>query len=675
MRSLSLNQRFDWIDGLLLLAALLLLAYGIGQYGLFEPHEGHFAGVAREMVLRNDWVTPTLNGAPYLNKPPLLYWLIATSYQIFGIQEFAARLPIALAGWGGVVVAWLWSRQLWGIVAGRATIVLLSTSVGWFIFAHQLLIDELLGTLLLGVMYCLWRLTVQPKAHGFFCAAYLLLGMAVLAKGILAIAFWLVACGALCVTERQWSTLRSLRPLVGLGIVTAVVLPWFIAVERANPGFVQYFLFNENFKRALDTRWPPDYSISKISPWGYLLVSAIWCLPWVLSLLPALKGIVYQWQQGRSSFAAPEVRQQSTAIALLGVLAALPILLFLPLSSRLYYYSIPALPPLAMIVAHWWSMGWEGKASQSRVGIGWGMVTLGVVIATSLVWLPQSIVKFFPELSQTQGVQTIVTVILIGLSVGFIGTGACLLRKQMAIALVLLWFGFGTSWACVIQGFKTIQDFRSSKALIQTASQTLGTTPLWIFEGSRELGAAGAISFYLDPDGIQTPPFMLTKLPLFVKPPSESAQSSRKAGIATSLESLLIIGTQENTSIAIPTQQGQLSAEWVASASGRLYETVLVLTEGGPNRLPPSFPGPVPQTLITKTQLQSYWNSRRPTVFVTDFLRVPNDPNDPPTRNLPQDAGAPLLEIGPRKLYGNAITRKQWTKDSPAVHSADKQKR
>jgi 4-amino-4-deoxy-L-arabinose transferase-like glycosyltransferase len=664
-QSIQPQKNSGWIDCILLLAALLLLTFDIGRYGLFEPHEGHFAGIAREMILRGDWVTPTLNGAPYLNKPPLLYWLIAVSYQAFGINESAARLPIALAGWASVVIAWHWSRQLWGKLASRAVVMFLSISVGWFIFAHQLLIDELLGMLLLGMMYCLWRLLQNPKSHLFFIAAYCFLGLAVMAKGVLALAFWMAACGAIALTHRRWQSLALLRPLSGLGVVAATVLPWFIAVERANPGFIQYFLLNENFKRALDTRWPPDYNISKVSPWAYLAVALLWCLPWGLMLPPALLSIWHRWQLNTSNTSVqsfPETRRHQDALTLLGVLAALPILLFLPLSSRLYYYSIPALPPLAMIVGHWWAIASNGKSERSRRWVGWSMTVLGSAIATSLVWLPQSIVGFFPELAQTKGVDTLVTVILIGLSFGFIGTGWCLLRKQLAIALILLWFGFGTSWACVIQGFKTIQDFRSSKVLVQTAAQRIGSETLWIFEGSRELGAAGAISFYLDPDGTDIPPYMITKLPMFTSPAVKDSKPSNPSKISTSRGSLLTIKEQSGRSTAIPTIDGALSAEWKVSPLGKSYPTVLVLTDGGTNRLPPEFPGPKPQTLISKAQMQQYWIGDRPVVFVTDFLRMPNDPNDPPTLNLPKDSGQPLLEIGPRKLYGNEIAQKLWLK-------------
>jgi 4-amino-4-deoxy-L-arabinose transferase-like glycosyltransferase len=640
------ESSWGW-DGVLLLATLILLTFGIGQYGLFEPHEGHFAGVAREMVLRGDWISPHLNGAPYLNKPPLLYWLIATSYSIFGINEFAARLPVALASWVGVVIAWLWCRELWGIVASRVVALLLSISIGWFIFAHQILIDELLATLLLAMMYCLWKFAQWPKATVWFLATYLCLGFAVLAKGVLALVFWGGACLALSLVRRDWRTLWQLKPLQGLAVIVAMIVPWFIGVEQANPGFVQYWLVNEHFNRALDKRWPPDYSVSKISAWGYVLVSLLWCMPWILAWPSAVTAAYESWQRGLRPMATLDSRERSEALTVLFVLAVLPIVLFLPLSSRLYYYSLPAIPPLAMVTAYWWSQAIQGKDDKAQRWIGWIMTGLGVAIASGLLWLPARVVAFFPELAQTQGVQTLVTVQLIGLGVAFIGGGSLMLRRQLVFALVLLWFGTGTTWACVVQGFKSIQDFRSSKTLVQQGITRLGTPALWIFEGSREMGAPGAMSFYLSPKG-------------FAIPSGKQVINTDK--IVANVGSLWMMGSEKGASLAIPMNNGKLSAEWEVTSANTLYPTVLVLTDGGPNRLPPTFPGPKPKTLITKKQMQQLWQGDRPVVFVTDFLRIPKDPKDSPQRNLPKDSGKPLLEIGPRKLYGNAIARKLWLK-------------
>lgn len=97
-----------------------------------------------------------------------------------------------------------------------------------------------------------------------------------------------------------------------------------------------------------------------------------------------------------------------------------------------------------------------------------------------------------------------------------------------------------------------------------------------------------------------------------------------------------------------------------AREGDRLYRTVKVLSDGGKNRIPPNFPGSPPSYLITKQQLQRYWESDRPVVFVTDFMRQPDDVSDPLARNLPENAGDPLLVVETRKLYGNAAAKQIW---------------
>ena len=161
----AVDSSATWFDAVLLGGILAVMLYGIGSYGLYEPHEGHFAGVGREMVTSGDWIVPHLNGAQYLNKPPLFYWLIAISYTIFGVQnEFAARLPLVLIGWSGVVLVWHWTRQLFGIRAGRIAAVMLACAAGWFLFCHQLLIDALLSVLNLAALYAMWK-AIQSRDH------------------------------------------------------------------------------------------------------------------------------------------------------------------------------------------------------------------------------------------------------------------------------------------------------------------------------------------------------------------------------------------------------------------------------------------------------------------------------------------------------------------------------
>ncbi len=603
-----------WIDVSILLLALIVGLLGLGSYGLYEPHEGHFAMVGQEMIWRNDWITPHLNGSPYLNKPPLLYWLIATATSIFGSSEFAARLPIAVAGWLGIVIAWKWTRELWGINPSRVAALMLSVTLGWFIFTHQILIDVLLGTLMLSSNYFLWRSLYQPQAHLNWWGAYVSLALCVLTKGLIGVVFPLLGCLALSVFRHDGKVFKRIRLYRGLLLILAIVLPWFIAMEQANPGFWHYFIVNEHLDRLLDRRFPPDYEVSKISAGGYLAITACWCFPWILFLPSVIKSTWKEWQKGFLSNASLLDSKNSDGIFLLAVAAILPVILFLPLSSRLIYYSIPAIPPYIILCAGWWSKhhypscSGEQKSTRSAKSIDfYGAIALILGISFySLTAILPLIVSLLPTVLRTPEITMLIIVVAIALGTGWLALGIGIFKRS-SLAWLPLFVVLTMTYLATIRGFSLYQDVRSSKNLVQQANSCLSVDTLWTFEGSREIGAAGAISYYLN-------------------------QTQINHNSPTIVEQ------------TIPKDNN--------------YRTVMVLADGGENRLPPQFPGASPQYLISQAELQVYWNSDRSVVFLTDFLRQPNHRDDPLKLNLPQGANEPYLTVAQRLLYLNQVAQK-----------------
>ncbi|MEM9506335.1 MAG: glycosyltransferase family 39 protein [Cyanobacteria bacterium P01_E01_bin.35] len=634
-----------WIDISILLLALIVTLLGIGSYGLYEPHEGHFAMVGQEMIWRNDWVTPHLNGSPYLNKPPLLYWLIAITTGIFGSSESSARLPVAIAGWIGIVIAWKWTRELWGIKPSRTVVLMLSVTLGWFIFTHQILIDVLLGTLLISSNYFLWRLLYQPQSRWNWWGTYVSLSLCVLTKGLIGVLFPLCGCLALTVIRSREKIIGRIRLYQGLLLMLLLILPWFIAIERANPGFWHYFVVNEHFDRLLDRRFPPDYEVSKVSIGGYLAITACWCYPWVLFLPSVIKSTWKEWHQGLSGNASLSERKHSDAILLLAAGAILPVIIFLPLSSRLIYYSIPAIPPYVILCAGWWdklyqtSNNHELKPSSSVIdysipeviqpsptGIlcksSSNFVSCGIAIkaadfysaialilatgfygATAMIpW----IVSLLPAVLPTPEITKLIAIVTIALGTGWLVTGLALMRR-LAQAWIPLCITLMITYLAIIKGFSLYENVRSSKNLVQQANSCLSIDTLWIFEGSREIGAAGAIGYYLN-----------------------QAQTAL-SGVSVSEPKVV---------------------------QNQLYRTILILSDGGENRLPPEFPGTPPEYLISRAELQTYWDRDRPVVFLTDFLRQPNDLQDPLSLNLPQGVNQPYITSGQRRLYLNQAATK-----------------
>ena len=586
-----IENQICWIDVVILGLGLFILTFGLGDYGLYEPHEGHFAGVAQEMRFRGDWITPTLNGSPYLNKPPLLYWLIALSMAIGGISEYSARLPLALAGWLGVVLAWKWAGELWGIDAGRIAACFLSTSLGWFLFTRQLLPEILLSTLLLGVYYCTWRSLVRSPSWLNFFLLYASLAGCLLTKGLLGLVLASLPVIGLVGYQRDWQILRQLRLLKGIVLTLTLTMPWFLATEWFNPGFMHYFLINEHAKRLLDIRWPPDYTVSKVGILGYLALLGIWCLPWSF-FFPYVCS--YLWNALSKRRSLQGYRGDRKALLLLSIGAISPVVLFLPVSARLVYYSLPAVAPYLILCSGWWIT--QHKTRPLIIGKFW------TIIGISLFFL--SIISFYLTQSwhlnpEYKALGALAPPFLGFLGLGFMLAGVTFLGRDRQRSLIALSLGVACAYLFITIGFARFEPFRSSKRLIEQATTCLKPETTWIFEGSRELGAAGAISYYL---------YQNQQLPL------------NRAD----------------------------------------YPTVLVLSDGGVNRLLPNFPGEPPPYTLRQEELKELWQQPQPVVFLTDFLRQPNDPDDPTEKNLPNDHERPLLAIAQRQLHGNSAARKQW---------------
>jgi 4-amino-4-deoxy-L-arabinose transferase-like glycosyltransferase len=519
---IGFGERSFWPDALVLGGSLFVLLWGLGSYGLYEPHEGHFAGVGREMLLSGDWVTPHLNGSPYLNKPPLVYWCIALSQWAFGINEFGARLPGALFGWLGVVVAWWWGRQLWGPAAGRLAAGFLTVSAGWFIFTHQLLIDAPLATLNLAALYYLWKAAREPYARGRWLLFYLVLALAVLAKGPLSAVFCALALAGLVLITRRWSLLRQAGLWWGVPLMLLPVALWALAAERLNPGFLRHALVNEHWDRLRDMRWPRDYAVSQVGPLGYLGVAAIWCAPWTL-FLPQTARFVWRHAQGGGPEGAPDERRDAFLILALGVLG--PVLIFLPLPSRLIYYCLPAAPPLALLAAGWWLA--EDEARRRRAASSTTLLVCGALAFSAGFWAVP-LLREAPELRAAPETLAVLPRVAWSVGAGLFLAGVFMWQRRPRAAAAYLCALAAVGFLFITQGLVRFQDVRSSKNLAPPLDSRLGPDALWVAEGSYELGASAGIAYYLGADerGLARTVRVMTDDPRRPQPRFGSAQQA-----------------------------------------------------------------------------------------------------------------------------------------------------
>src|SRR5262245_33386556 len=229
--------------------AAVIFFFNLWRYGLWEPDEARYAEIAREMVSGGSLVTPHLNYVIYVEKPPLLYWLTSLSFAVFGINEFAARLFVALFGVLGVAATAWFAARCFGtrhaLVAGGilATIPLYAT------MAQVLTTDMMLTSF---VTIANFALFLHWREGGRWCwLGYVAIALGVLIKGPVAIILPLLGILAFLIWEREWrGSIARFRVLGGLGLVVVISAPWFLTMMVRVPGYFDFYFVGEHLRRA-----------------------------------------------------------------------------------------------------------------------------------------------------------------------------------------------------------------------------------------------------------------------------------------------------------------------------------------------------------------------------------------------------------------------------------------
>jgi 4-amino-4-deoxy-L-arabinose transferase-like glycosyltransferase len=313
------------------------------------------------MVAQHDWITLYANGIRYLEKAPLMYWGMAASFTVFGPQDWAARIPLAIAALALFLVVYRFGRRLFASdTAGFYAALILLTSFGIFIYTHIIIPDVIVCLWLTVSMMLFWISLQQPQpsrgtAWGFAAAC----ALNVLTKGLIGIVFPLGIVFIFLLLNRNLGHLRRWHPVSSILVFLAIALPWHIAAGIANPpqgqvrGFFWFYFVNEQVLRYLNRRVPRDYdTVPLLLFWGLL---GIWLIPWIAFIFKAIVPV-----RMRSSLRRVRLPSHDQAWNLLGLWAAF-VMVFFSFSTRQEYYSLPALPPLALMIGGW--LGREEKCS------------------------------------------------------------------------------------------------------------------------------------------------------------------------------------------------------------------------------------------------------------------------------------------------------------------------
>jgi 4-amino-4-deoxy-L-arabinose transferase-like glycosyltransferase len=346
---------------LLLALAAGLLLLRLGAVPLLGPDEPRYARVAIEMQRAHEWVTPTLAGTPWLEKPPLYYWLAGLAYRVFGENETAARLPALAAAVSLVGLTAFVGARLLGTAAGLHAGFILSTSVLWFAYGRAASMDMLLSACVTAAIGLLALRLFGAVGSWAVPAAGAAMGLATLAKGPLGLLLpGLVLVGFAAFTRDLRPLRLALHPLALVAFL-AVAAPWYGAI-LADQGrhFVDVFLLNHNVARFTSTvhNHPGPFVY-------YLPVLLAGFFPWSAFLLPALAGT--------------KPRRERLDLFLV-LWLALPLAFFSLAGSKLPGYVLPCLAPLALLLGRAASRfaahededlpAWAGRRVTAFVGLG-----------------------------------------------------------------------------------------------------------------------------------------------------------------------------------------------------------------------------------------------------------------------------------------------------------------
>ena len=350
------------------------------------------AQIARNMLASGDWVTARLNGVAYLEKSPLVYWMIAVSYRVFGVHDWAARLPLALAV---VLLCWVTYRfGCWAFdgAAGWYAGVALATSVGLFLFTRILIPDAMLTLAITGALWA-WLRLLEPDLGTELRWSVVLgacLGTGLLLKGLIALVFPLTAGLVYMAVTRQMLSADAWRRL-HLGIAAAVALamaaPWHVLATLRNPpyfafsmhsgpgqyhGFFWFYFINEHLLRFLNLRYPRDYNtVPRLWFW---VLNLVWIFPWSVYLLGS-RALSFQTDSRAG-------RVRLMALCWMGT-----VLLFFTFSTTQEYYSLPIYPALVLLAGAALSSGsrWVSIGTRALLTL-FALLSIALSTILLLVW-------------------------------------------------------------------------------------------------------------------------------------------------------------------------------------------------------------------------------------------------------------------------------------------------
>lgn len=340
--------------GVVVGAWLLVYVPGLFHPALLDDADTVHAEASREMLLNHDWVTMFVDGVRYLQKAPLMYWIVTISYKLFGISEWQTRLPLALCVLGLAWVVYLFGRRFFGKEAGFYAALITVTSPGIYVFTRFLIPEVMVALFLTLGFYFFLVADERERPSVWLCwGLAVTIALNVLTKSLIGLVFPAAVIFAFLILTGDLKKLWKFHLPSSALVFLIVAVPWHALAAIRNPaqpsgpekGFLWSYFVNEQFLRYLNKRVPHDYD--KVPLLLFYALLLLWILPWFVFLFPAVREIPVGIRAWRD-----RLDERGRANLLLGIWAAV-IVVFFSFSSRQEYYSLPAVPALALLTAGW----------------------------------------------------------------------------------------------------------------------------------------------------------------------------------------------------------------------------------------------------------------------------------------------------------------------------------
>jgi 4-amino-4-deoxy-L-arabinose transferase-like glycosyltransferase len=439
-----------------LFTVAIALAYlsMLGSFALAEPDEPRYAEIPREMIASGDWVTPRLNYVKYFEKPPLVYWLTATNFELFGMSEGVARLWPAIFGLVGVGIAGALGWSMFGSWTGGAAAALLATTPLYFGLSQILILDMPLTGLMTVALGAFWfAYSNRRRRRPLVWLLYVAAALGVLTKGPVAPLLIGATIFVFLLLDRNVRALRWVLSPLGIGLFLIIALPWFVLVSHRNPEFVDFFVIKQHVGRFLT----PDEHREPL--WFFVPIVLGGMLPWTAfvlltpRLLPGFLKRLATWQVSPATL---------YCVSWAGV-----VFIFFSLSgSKLATYILPMFCPLAILTARFFeTVVMSGRRDFWRRGtfamLVFGVVTLVGAAITGIVvddWRAQ---ELLPTIS-------VGGLLLAGVAV--VALGALRRRGPQACFATLLLGMLGVQ-VVAISGREVAADYRPLGLAIRTQTR------------------------------------------------------------------------------------------------------------------------------------------------------------------------------------------------------------